>query len=80
MCIIVNAYFFQVNHVTMVKQGHLNVLITWKSYYVECSITFLLLIRKKYFDWNVYYYNILSGKNKYYAGRHTILEDSAERK
>ena len=51
----------------MVKQGHLNVLITWKSYYVECSITFLLLIRKKYFDWNVYYYNILSGKNKYYV-------------
>ena len=39
----------QVNHVTMVKQDHLNILITWKSYYVECSIKFLLLIRKKYY-------------------------------
>jgi hypothetical protein len=28
----------------------------------------ILWIRKNnYFDWNVYYYNILSGKNKYYA-------------
>ena len=39
----------RVNHVTMVKQGHLNVLITWKSYYFECSIKFLLLIRRKYY-------------------------------
>ena len=42
----------QVNHVTMVKQGHLNVLITWKSYYVEYSIKSLLLIsliKRKYY-------------------------------